>query len=272
LAAALEAGHDLSKALALDAADQAVGLNRVVVEEELGRLDPVVAELCQLWPDPEARALLGEEQRHAAMPRLGRRVGLDQKREAGSADAVGDPGLGAVDQVVLALAHGARPDRLQVGAGVGLGQRQPAPELAGRKAGQEGLLLGAGAEALDDLGHDQMGVEVAGQRDPDLGDHGDDPGIGQRRQAEPAMFGRNGRAEQAERLHLLDQLGRATIRPLELRHARADVALEPAPDRVEDRSLLGSGTLGQRFRPRAARCPGSCPRPRGRAWGSAWCA
>ena len=68
-------------------------------------------------------------------------VGLDEQGEAAALDAVGDPGLGAVDHVVLAIAPGGRADTLQVGAGVGLRQRQSAAHLAARELGQPRLFL-----------------------------------------------------------------------------------------------------------------------------------
>ena len=124
----------------LVAADQPVGRDRVVVEDQLGGIDALVAELFELAADREARALLGEEQAHAAVPRLGGRVGLDQQREALAVDAVGDPGLGAVDHVVgrrraaptVRIACRSVPQSGSVSASA-------AAQLAGREARQECL-------------------------------------------------------------------------------------------------------------------------------------
>ena len=52
-----------------------------------------------------------------------------------------DPGLGAVDDVVVAVAPRGHADPLQVGAGVGLGQRQAAANLAGGELRQPVRLL-----------------------------------------------------------------------------------------------------------------------------------
>ena len=281
--AELEPGHDLDKAVALRAADQATLRHAVVLEEQLGGIAAVVAELLQPAADPEARPLLGEEQRHAAMARRGVGIGLDQERKAGAFDRVGDPGLGAIDHVLVAGADGAGADRLQVGAAVRLGQRQAAAQLATGKARQEMPLLRLGAEALDQGRHDQVRIEGARQRDPGLRDQRDHAGIGRGRHAEAAVARRDGRAEQAERLHLLDHRSRVDVVVLELQHLRADVALQPLVERIQDLLVVplgqsAPGAFGRRrghhpaLKARPTARPRSCPRSRARAWGSASCA
>ena len=138
----------------------------IVLEHELGGVDALVAELFELAADREASPFLGDEQAHAAVARLRVGIGLDQQREALAVDAVGDPGLGAVDHVAVAVAPRDRADRLQIGAAIGLGQREAAAQLAGGEARQEGLLLRFGAEALHRRRHDEVRVEDAGQRHP----------------------------------------------------------------------------------------------------------
>ena len=123
------------------AADQPVGRNAIILEHQLGGVDALVAELFELAADREARPLFGEEQAHAVVARLGIGIGLDQQREALAVDAVGDPGLGAVDDVAVAASPRRRADRLQIGAAIGLGQREAAAQFAGREARQEVLLL-----------------------------------------------------------------------------------------------------------------------------------
>ena len=79
---------------------------------------------------------------------------------------------------VIAVAPRRHADRLQVGAAIRLGQRQPAAQLAGRESRQELALLRLGAVALDDRRHDQVRVEDAGERHPDARDALDDLGVG----------------------------------------------------------------------------------------------
>ena len=88
------------------------------------------------------------------------------------------------------------------------------------------------------------------------------------RQPEPAVVGRDGRTEQAQRLHLLDHLVRVLVGVLEIHGVRRDVALEPAVDRVEDLRLVLRGERGtrlaraHRLAPRAASMLSSTPWPR----------
>ena len=172
----------------------------------------------------------------------GLRVGLDEQREHLAVDAVGDPGLGAVDEVgVVARAHGAGADRLQVGAAVGLGQRQPAAQLAGGEARQPGALLLLGADALDAGRHDQVRVEDAGQRHPHLRHPLHDARVGGGRQPEPAVGRADGGAEQAQRLHLLHHVRGVDVVVLQRAHVRAHVPLQPLADRVEDRGFVFAG-------------------------------
>src|SRR5207237_8207986 len=129
-AAALEAADGLLKPAAF-LADDVLRAHAVVLEHQLGGVDALVAELLEAAARGEARAFLAEEERHAAMARLGVRVGLGEDREARALDAVRDPGLGAVQHVGVSLAARARADRLQIGAGVRLGERQAAADFAG---------------------------------------------------------------------------------------------------------------------------------------------
>ena len=237
-ASELQAAGRLVEALALEVADQVIGRDAVVLEDQLGRIDRLVAELLQLAADAEAGLLRSDEQAHALVARLGLRIGLHQQREAGALDAVGDPGLGAVDDVVIALAPGGHPDALQVGAGVGLGQCKPAANVSARKGRQPAPLLRLGAEFLDRECQHQVGVEDAGDRHPDRGDAHDDLRIGRGGQAEAAVVGADGGAEQAERLHLRDDLGRPAIRVIVLLDDRPHVALEPPIDGGKELSPL----------------------------------
>ena len=84
----------------------------------------MVAELLQLAADAKSLLLRRDEQAHALVPGLRVRIGLHQQRDAVALDAVGDPGLHAVDDVVVAVAPRRGADRLQVGAGIRLGQRR----------------------------------------------------------------------------------------------------------------------------------------------------
>ena len=137
----LQSAGRLIEALAFDAADQVLLRHAIVLEHQLAGIDRLVAELFQLAADGEALLLGRDEQAHALVARLRLGIGLHQQREAAPLDAVGDPRLGAVDDVAVAVAPGRRADALQVRAGVGLRQRQPAAHLAGCELAQPRLLL-----------------------------------------------------------------------------------------------------------------------------------
>ena len=130
-AAELQPAERMAQPLAFLQPDQPVGGYPVVLEDEFGGIDALVAELLQLAADGEAGALLGEEEAHARMARVRPGVRLDEQSEAGAVDAVGNPDFGAVHDIVDAVAPRRSPDRLQVGAAIRLGQRKAAPDLPG---------------------------------------------------------------------------------------------------------------------------------------------
>jgi hypothetical protein len=121
---------------------------------------------------------------------------------------MGDPGLGAIDLVDIALPHRARAQAAEVGAGIGLGEDRRRQYLAaGDDAQPAGLLLLRAAEA-DQLGGD---LRARAQRS-----HAD-IGAAQRlrhqahrhlAEAEAAELLRHGQAEDAHLGQLADQLDR----------------------------------------------------------------
>ena len=121
---------------------------------------------------------------------------------------MGDPGLVAVDLVDVALAHRARLQRSQIGAGIRLGEHRRRQHLAGRDLRQPFALLLFGAAAEDKLGGDLgAGAEPA---DADIAARqllGDDA---HRFLAQPhaAVILGDGEAEHAELGHLRDDIER----------------------------------------------------------------
>ena len=176
--AELQASRRLEEALALDAADQLVGGHAIIVEHQFGRVDAFIAQLVEFLAGGEAFPLVGDEQAHAFVARTGIGVGLDQQGKAAAVERVGNPGLGAVDHIVIAVPPGDRADRLEVGPGIGLGQREPAANFAAGEFGQPFRFLLRRAEALDRGGHDKVRIEDAGRCHPVGRDHHDDLGIG----------------------------------------------------------------------------------------------
>jgi hypothetical protein len=112
----------LREAAALDLAQQMLRRDAHVLEEELGRIRCMLAQLLQAATDAEARELfrLQHHQRHAAAAGF---TGAHRHHQQVGSEAVGDEGLGAVDHVALAVAPGAGAHRLRVRAAAGLGDR-----------------------------------------------------------------------------------------------------------------------------------------------------
>ena len=111
-ASELEPAGRLVEASPFRLADEVIGRNAIILEDQLGGIDCLVAELLQLAAHPQAGLLRSDEQAHAFVARLGLGIGLHQEREAGAFHAVGDPGLGAVDHIVVGLAARRHAERL----------------------------------------------------------------------------------------------------------------------------------------------------------------
>ena len=134
-----------------------------VVEEQLRRVLGVHADLVEVAATLEpVHAALEHEQRHAAVAL--RRIGLDGGHDDVGVDPVRDERLGAVDDVVVAVADGGGRHRRQVGADARLGHRDRRDQLAGADAGQPPLLLIVVRE-VQEVGQ----ADVVVQRQPEAG-------------------------------------------------------------------------------------------------------
>ena len=142
---------------------------RTFVEEELGGVGLVLADLVELASAAEAlHAGLDPEQRDAASA-LGLRVGAGSHHHQVGGVPVGDEGLGSVEDPVVAVAYGGGLQRREVGATGRLGHADGREDLAGHEARQPALALLLGGQ-LDQVRRDDVGVDaVAGaQRHRDL--------------------------------------------------------------------------------------------------------
>ena len=117
-----------------------------------------------------------------------------------------------------------------VAAGVGLGQRERRPLLAGGHPRQQPLALLVGAVPRDERGGDRVGVEHAGERHPAGRQLLDEPGVGDGVEVEAAVLLGDAAAEQPEGLHLLDQRLRVLVGVLELRGDGQHVLLDERAD------------------------------------------
>ncbi len=131
--------HQVDEAHAL-LAEQVLGGHLDVGEGQFGGVLGVQADLVEVAAALEAlHAALDDQQREALRALVG--VGARHDDHQVGVDAVGDEGLGPVEDVVVALFDRPGLDALQVAAGAGLGHRDRGDELAGAELGQPALLL-----------------------------------------------------------------------------------------------------------------------------------
>ena len=90
----------------------------------------MLAELVQRLPARESLEALGLDHQQRIALRAGLEIRAYDEADEVGVQAVRDERLGAVDDVVVAVAHGGGGDAAQIGAGAGLGHRDRADELA----------------------------------------------------------------------------------------------------------------------------------------------
>src|SRR3954467_13148031 len=231
------------------AAEDVPGRAAVAVEDELGRLDALVAELLDLRRDVEtgvlarplrgARLLLGDEARHAAVARLGARIGLDEHEDERREQAVRDPHLLAVDLVGVAVdALGRGLDRLHVGAELGLGEAERGADLTGRHAREVLPALLVGAELHEQVRADEVRVDDPRDRDPPARELLDDHRVGRQVEPHPPVLLGDRDAEQTELAHLLDDRLGKLVRRVVVPGVRDDLLVRKLADHLADRLLL----------------------------------
>jgi len=122
----LEVGHDQVEAGVLVAEPVALG-HEHVVEGDLGGVGRMPAELAQR-ARADARAALDDQEREPVVTTL--RLGSHCRHEDVGPYPAGDERLGSIDQIAVGHPPGVRPDRRDVGARAGLGDRQGGDLLA----------------------------------------------------------------------------------------------------------------------------------------------
>ena len=165
---------------------------------------------------------------NALMPSLVRAASATRP----DAFTVRHPRLGAVDDVLVAVALGAAGDVAGVAARVGLAQRERAAPLRGRQLGEPALLLLIGAVHHQQRGHHRVGVEDAGEAHPAGGELLDDADVGEQIQPEPAVLLGDGHPEQPELAHRLRRCSSGNS------SARSSSATAGTTSRVTNRRTL----------------------------------
>ena len=210
-----------------------------VVEHHLAGLGALVAELAHVLGDLEpGRARVDEQHAHAAVGRLRPRIGLHEHRQRVGVAGVGDPHLGAADDVVVTVAPRRGRDALQVGARARLGERDRGAPLPRRELRQVALLLLLGAVAGDHPAGHRVAAEDAGDAHPAARDllEGQRERHGVR--LEPAVGLGHGEPEEPEPAHALDDLGRVAALVLPVARDRHDLAVDERAQGVAEEPLL----------------------------------
>ncbi|MCY1297391.1 hypothetical protein D9M70_468280 [compost metagenome] len=191
--------HQVDEALPRQAAQQVLLRHAHVLEEQHGGVLGVQADLAQRLGLAEAGPVGFHQDQRDVLGALARGAGLGDHDHDVAVGAVGDEGLGAVDDVLVAVQHRAGLDRLQVGTGVRLGHGHGADGVPGRHPRQPFELLGLAAEVHQVAGNYVVHTEAdqprgqAGAVDLFGGDHREAPV-----QPQAAVGFRGGGVEHAE--------------------------------------------------------------------------
>jgi len=261
------------EAAALDPTYEIGGGTGEAIEEELGGIHALVAELGDRLDHLETGgALLHDEAGHAAMPRRGPGIGEGEEGEGVALAAVGDEHLGAGNEVAIAVASSLSADGLDVGARVRLGEAEPSARLATREARQEPASLLLRAVVEHDEGGHGVAVDHSGERHEAAADLLDDLSVGANVEPQTPVGGGHERAEEPELAHARHQLVRIGIGVLEARSGGNDLLVHEAAHRGHDGRSVGEpprhGGAAATGCPRGARRPGGgCSRrARCRPW------
>ncbi|MNK88864.1 hypothetical protein D3C87_1088480 [compost metagenome] len=138
--------------------EQVAHRHAYVVEEQLGGVGSVLADLLQLAATTETLAIALDHDQAAALG-ASARVGLAHHHDHVAGQAVADEGLATVDHPLVTVAHGGGANGLEVGAGARFGHGHRQHGFAGADFRQPFLLLLFGAQAHD-VGRDDVGMHT----------------------------------------------------------------------------------------------------------------
>ncbi len=224
-----------------DTAEHGAGRHPHIVEEQLRSVGAVLADFFQVAAAFEAgQGGVHQEQGGALGAGLG--VGLGGEHHDVGVLAVGDEGLGAIDEITaFAVRQGRGLHPLQIGAGARLGHGDGADGRAAGHLRQPVLLLLLGAQMQDvGRGDVRMHRQVGGKRQ-----EAHAPGLFQHDHREleagaaAAVFLRQIHRQQAGLAHLVVELARHPAVLLPLLDVRLHLAGEEAPHVVAEQLQFG---------------------------------
>ena len=131
---------------------------------------------------------------------------------------------------MIAVFLGDQTNALQVRPRIGLGEANTAAQFTGGELGQKVLLLRLRAGTLDTARHNEMGVEDARGRHPDLANPRHDPRIGRGTEPQAAIFFGDRGTKKSELFHLLHQIRGVLVRLIELACDGAQFLFDPLVD------------------------------------------
>src|SRR3954465_15535150 len=226
----LQPPHHLLPSHARLAAEHRAGRHPHPVEDQLTGLHTAVTELGDLLRDGQPVARLDQQDAHAPVRGLRIPVGPAQQADQARVPGVGDPGLASPDLVLAPDGGGVGPHRLQVAAATGLGERHRGPEsTVGHPVEMRRPLL-LGAVGGDQVGDHRVPADRAGEAHPAARELLGDPGEAGRADRAPAVLLGDEEAEEAELLHLLDEVLGVPVGVLELTDPRADLVVHEVGD------------------------------------------
>src|SRR5260221_3284833 len=111
----LQSAHNVFKPLAFAATKQAVSRHTHIIEDKFDGLNTLIAKLFKRTVHAQSRcALFNNEDTHAAIGWANVCAGARQHSKNTAVHAICDPEFGAVEQVIIAVAHGGYSTWLQI--------------------------------------------------------------------------------------------------------------------------------------------------------------
>ena len=236
-AAAVEGGECDPEALAFFA-DAIFGGNHAIVEKNFDGGRGALAHFVFVAADFEAGGLGFDEEGANSLPgQFGLRFSEDDVEA--SVGAVGDPGFGAVEAVVVAAADGGGLDAGGVGAGGRLGETEGAENFPGGEAAEIAGFLGFVAKVEDrDLRGGIGDAKGGGHGGMDAGDFFEHEDVGDGIETGAAPFFWHEHAAAAESTEFLDGFEGKVVGALPIFDVRADLGVHEVADGVADEELV----------------------------------